>query len=248
MILHTDVAVGDIAYSFSDKAPFISCLEHFTLNGTSIADIAANPPVEIPLADYAIGYFDAYGYTDGVPNQSRLTVPVIVHCSGDYIRLMVHPTYWASLKTSNITVAVTSGAQTRSDNAWLFTVTNNFSATTDDYFLDDLVSNMHMDYTANEGLCYTYYGIAKAKYNALTETARARFVADAEFADAYLRLQAWATINGDTVTSAGISGLGVKRFLASSTSSNMVALYVIAGLIALTTIAGVMMIRRRKHR
>ena len=73
----------------------------------------------------------------------------------------------------------------------------------------------HMsDYNENLGYCsdseHAYYANAKAKFNGMTATARERFVSESEFADAYARLQAWATINGDNVTSGGISSLGRK--------------------------------------
>lgn len=214
--LNTDVDVSAIGYNMSDKPSLDYMLHLFKVNGRTLDDWRNNPGVEIAQSEYAIGYFDAYGYTDGVPNVSRLTKAMFVHASGSRVRILVHPKLWAILKTQNLTVTAEEGIMAYSDNGRYARFLNSFSGTTDDFHLNDLVNNyLHMsDYNENLGYCsdaeHAYYANAKAKFNGMSATAKERFVSEAAFADAYARLQAWATINGDNVTSGGISSLGHK--------------------------------------
>ena len=214
--LNTDVDVSAIGYNMSDKPSLDYMLHLFKVNGRTLDDWRNNPGVEIAQSEYAIGYFDAYGYTDGVPNASRLTKAMFVHANGSRVRILVHPKLWAILKTQNLTVTAEEGIRAYSDNGRYARFLNSFSGTTDDFHLNDLVNNyLHMsDYNENLGYCsdaeHAYYANAKDKFNGMSATARERFVSEAAFVDAYARLQAWATINGDNVTSGGISSLGHK--------------------------------------
>jgi len=59
---------------------------------------------------------------------------------------------------------------------------------------------MHLDKNV-DGQCDTYYPLAKAEWNSLSNEIRALYVSDSEFADGYARLVAWATAKGDKLDS-----------------------------------------------
>ena len=250
--LNTDVDVSAVGYGMTDKVGLDYMLHLFTVNGRTVDDWRNNPGVEIAQSEYAIGYFDAYGYTDGVPNASRLTKAMIIHASGNAVRIMVHPKLWATLKTQNLTVEAELGIRAYTDDNRYARFLNSLSGTTDDFHLNDLVNNyLHMsDYNENLGYCsdaeHAYYANAKAKFNGMTATARERFVSESEFADAYARLQAWATINGDNVTSGGISSLG-RKIMPLAEEASYTGLIIVMSISALALGGFFFLKKKRQH-
>lgn len=203
--LHTNKDMHALGYNFSDKAWEDCCLDMIKLNYQSLRQINANPGVEISQVEYNIEYFNAYGVTDGAAKPSRLTVPVIVHVNASAIRIIVHPKLWAQMKTEIIYVNVAKNTRCLSDGFAYFNIGTAFMANTDDFFLNQLVGEgLHMsDYDASltgvgDGSCKTYYAGAKAKFQALTSTAKNRFLTANEFADARERMARWAELNNET--------------------------------------------------
>ena len=107
------------------------------------------------------------------------------------------------------------------------------------------------DYNENLGYCsdaeHAYYANAKDKFNGMSATARERFVSEAAFVDAYARLQAWATINGDNVTSGGISSLARNIIPGVEAANPNTALIIAAVTASALALGGFFFLRKKRH-
>lgn len=115
-------------------------------------------------------------------------------------------------------------------------------------------NNMHMvDYSENLGWCnddeHHYYKTAKSAYNSMSEEGRFAFLNETTFSDAKLRLDAWASANGDVFDS--VSNLYVKNemklgSLLSLNNGYDYSIFVIVFLISLGILSGFMYTYRKK--
>ena len=255
--LHTDVDVASIGYNFSDKAWEDCCLDMFRINYQSIRDYNATCGIEISQEEYNIDCFNAYGVEDGKANVSRLTQPIIVHCETNCIVILIHPKAWEQLKTSIIFVGVSENTRVWSDSYAYFYIPTSFSANTDDFFLNDLIADgLHMsDYDSSltgegDGSCATYYPQAKAKYLALTSTAKARFLGENTFASARARMAKWAEINGEAfdVSTGEFSRIATFNPLQAVAGQDYTTLIiVVASIVAMLAVGGAFIFIKRRR-
>lgn len=111
---------------------------------------------------------------------------------------------------------------------------------------------MHMtdvstDDVSDTGACKGeegYYAKAKAAYQQLLPSQRELFSTDATYADAWARFQAWAYANGDVIESGSLEIRTLNPVLNSFDNSYM--LYVLIGVIAISTICLCILIKRRR--
>ena len=107
-------------------------------------------------------------------------------------------------------------------------------------------NKMHMDANVNNQ-CNTYYPLAKASWNALSEDERLDVAV--EYEEAYERLEAWAAAKGDKISDSDMSltakaSANVTLFDANS-NNNLVI--IVSSIIGALTITGYFFIRRRKE-
>lgn len=94
-----------------------------------------------------------------------------------------------------------------------------------------------------------YYALAKEALNKLSDEERAELVNDAYFADAYARLQVWATANGETLSidTSGAVSYSNAVMTASPRGSYIGTLAAIICLTALASLSVVYLLRRKKR-
>lgn len=254
--LHSETNIGEIGYNLSDKVYYDYCLDYIKLNSTTIRELNANCPVAISYEEYNIDFFNAYGVTDGAANPSRLTVPIIMHTNGNYLDILVHPKYWTVLKAANVTVNISAGLAVASNSYDAFILTADYEGDTDTFFLNDLVNNgLHLnDYTENLGYCkdseHNYYALSKAKYLALTATAKDLFNTSDVYAAARERLVEWARINGETFnlsTGEFTVNANISIFGGNANNNALVISLVAIFISVIASFAIFMVIRRRRY-
>ena len=253
--LHSETNIGEIGYNLSDKVYYDYCLDYVKLNNTTIRELNANCPVAISYEEYNIDFFNAYGVTDGAANPSRLTVPIIMHTTGNHLDIIVHPKYWAVLKAANVTVNISTGLAVASDAYNAFVLTADYEGDTDTYFLNDLVNNgLHLnDYVENLGYCkdseHNYYALSKAKYLALTATAKDLFNTSDVYAAARERLVEWARINGETfnISTGDFTVNANISIFGDNANNNALVISLVAIFISVIASLAIFMVIRRRH-
>ena len=255
--LQANTNLSEIGYNLSDKVFYDYCLDMVKLNNKTIRELNNTCPVDISYVEYNIGYFNAYGSTDGAANPSRLTVPIIMHTYANSLDIIVHPKYWAILKTTNIVVNVSGDLSVMTDALNIFTITDSYEGDTDSFFLNDLLANaLHLyDYSDNLGYCkdteHGYYALAKAKYLALTATAKDLFNNNSMYAGARARLAEWARINGETFDASSgtfTANANISIFGNKIENNNIVIISLVAAAISvISALAIAMVIRRRRY-
>ena len=114
---------------------------------------------------------------------------------------------------------------------------------------------MHMEtYSSNSGYCadenHHYYSDAKTAYTSLSSAQKQTFCTDSAYADAYARLSAWATANGDQIDAnyalVQASGMSISNIIDGKNGSTA-SIIVIVSLVSLTAIGGYFFLKKRKE-
>lgn len=114
---------------------------------------------------------------------------------------------------------------------------------------------MHMEtYSSNSGYCadenHHYYSDAKTAYSSLSSAQKQTFCTDSAYADAYARLSAWATANGDQID-ANYALVQASRMPISNifdgNNGSTASIIVIVSLVSLTAISGYFFLKKRKE-
>ena len=129
------------------------------------------------------------------------------------------------------------------------------------------MSNVHADFLAyDQGLnefvteslkmyhylgsdqCTSYYAGAKAAYEALSAEQKGVFNTEAAYASARARLSAWALANGEVFNPiSGTFTANTHGLLAKNVNSNVVIISIVIGVIAMISLAGVMLAIKRRR-
>ena len=171
-------------------------------------------------------------------------------------------TYTFTSAVDEIVLSATSGNQFYCKSITVYGPQSDDSLTSDAqavYAFEE--TYMHLDdYNSNLGYCkdneHNYYQKdatqdgAKRGFNSLSPEQRALFVSNEAFADAWARLQAWATANGDSLNAsnqlAAKSGVSpLVNIIGENT--NTVAIIVIISMVSVTAIGGYFFLRKRKE-
>ena len=163
----------------------------------------------------------------------------------------------ASVFTIGKTLTIEVTNMTRLKAYYISYTSDNANKTVNDCFADQF---MHMsDYdpeletkgTDNGvGTCSTYYPIAKAMFNNMSTTQRGYFVSNSglgqDYHDAYERLIAWATANGDSLNASNqlVQASRITPF--GNNENNSTVIIVIISLISISAIGGYFFLRRKK--
>ncbi len=126
----------------------------------------------------------------------------------------------------------------------------NISKTDDAVGLENFITEyMHMDYTQNLGYCkdneHHYYASAKVAFNRLNDHQRELFTNNEAYIAECARLKAWASINGDKLSSDNILEVNytIKSFSANKDNSKALTAIILAvGVVSL----GVFIVLKRK--
>lgn len=114
---------------------------------------------------------------------------------------------------------------------------------------------MHMEtYSSNSGYCadenHHYYSDAKTAYASLSPEQKQTFCTDSAYADAYARLSAWATANGDQID-AEYALVQASRmpisYIIDGNNGSIVAIIVLISLVSITAISGYYFIKKHKE-
>ncbi|MBR4377526.1 MAG: hypothetical protein IKP50_01360 [Bacilli bacterium] len=115
--------------------------------------------------------------------------------------------------------------------------------------LNELVySSLKMyDYTSG-GQCTTHYASAKAAYQALNPDEKELFNTHVSYGSARARLAAWAAANNETfdATSGTFTQNANVGFASRGNGSNTIIIIAIVSVISLTTVSGILFIKKRK--
>ncbi len=115
--------------------------------------------------------------------------------------------------------------------------------------LNELVySSLKMyDYTSG-GQCTTHYAGAKAAYQALNPDEKELFNTHASYGSARARLAAWAAANNETfdATNGTFTQNANVGFASRGNGSNTIIIIAIVSVISLTTVSGILFIKKRK--
>lgn len=108
---------------------------------------------------------------------------------------------------------------------------------------------MHMPHTSENGYCadanHHYYSDAKAAFNALTSAQREDFCTEAAYEDAYDRLVAWASANGEEFDgSYALVAKAVRTFDINETNQNVI--FVLLGVSA-ALMASLLILKKKRH-
>ncbi len=152
----------------------------------------------------------------------------------------------SSVPASSVTLTIVSTV--RFDLAKVY-----YLEQTDKEAVQDFVDTyMHMDdYTTEQGWCsdadHHYYSDAKAAFNALSDARRTLFTTDADFADAFTRLKAWAKANHDEFNET-THVLETNKMFATN-ENNVIILVVISVIsaISLAGLAALLVLKKRKQ-
>ncbi len=128
----------------------------------------------------------------------------------------------------------------------------NISRTDDAVGLENFITEyMHMDYTQNLGYCkdneHHYYASAKAAFNLLNEHQRELFTTNEAYENELARLQAWASINGDELSSDNILEVNsmIKGFSVNEGNNTvLMVIFLAAGVVFL---GGFFLLKRKKE-
>lgn len=128
----------------------------------------------------------------------------------------------------------------------------NISRTDDAVGLENFITEyMHMDYTQNLGYCkdneHHYYASAKAAFNLLNEHQRELFTTNEAYAAEWARLQAWASINGDELSSDNILEVNdmIKGFSVNEDNSTVLMVIILA--VGVVSLGGFFLLKRKKE-
>ena len=118
-----------------------------------------------------------------------------------------------------------------------------------DQALNEFVTeSLKMYHYLGSNQCGDYYAGAKAAYEALTAAEKGVFNTEAAYASARARLSAWAIANGETFDPiSGTFTANTHGLLAINKNSNVVIITVVVGVIAMISLAGVMLAIRRRR-
>lgn len=154
--------------------------------------------------------------------------------------------------TTTVTLSATA-ANTTLYNGTTYEYSNGTYVDPDNAILDSFVTaNLHTDvaYTdAGTGSCITsgWYATAKAAFNALTSRQRSLFAADtANYADAYKRLVAWATANGESLSTTS-NTLGLSPVVLGNQTDSTSYYAIGVGIIVAALAAGLFIFRKKKQ-
>ena len=144
--------------------------------------------------------------------------------------------------TNSVSIATTTSKK----RAWISTVTvytkseQDIGQTEDCVGLESFISTyMHMDYTDNLGYCkdseHHYYSTAKTAFNSLNEHQRALFTKNTAYSLEWVRLSAWASINGDSLDSNNQLGSNSINKISIISNNNYIPIVMVALVLGLTT-------------
>lgn len=116
--------------------------------------------------------------------------------------------------------------------------------------LDSFVGQSLKMYTyVGNGQCADYYDAAKTAYAALTDGEKALFNTHAAYGSARARLAAWAVANGETFDAANGTFSATKiNPVINSENNSVIIVVLIAGIITLTGVAGVVILRKKHQK
>ena len=95
-----------------------------------------------------------------------------------------------------------------------------------------------------------YYATAKAAYNSLTDSQKALFCTNTNYADARSRLEAWARANIETLdlTTYQLTSFNARILTALNSSDTTLMIVMIAGLISISAVALLFLKRKNAKR
>lgn len=150
----------------------------------------------------------------------------------------------------NWTFTPSSGKLVLNANRYSFDLNIIFTAVAweDSDYVDEFRTNyMHMSENVT-GQCDTYYPLAKAAFNALTDSQRSLFLTSSTFTAAKNRLVAWATAKGDAINSSNtiVAGNSATNAINATSNSMITLLAIIISLSVLPTAYLLISKKRRK--
>lgn len=237
----------DTGYSFTQACVSVeNAYFYVTNNKITVYSATADVTVTVnatPITRYAVFYNNNTSATGTMDNISSYIDQIITIPECEY-ELENHTfVSWNTSEDGTGDTYYPGDKFTMSNaNAYFYAIWVNSDLLAVRTFVD---TKMHMsENVANQ--CVSYYAPAKSAYNALTSVQKALFTSEVEFADAYARLAAWASANGDVFADNNIVAAHSKTVEALSNNN----LLIVVSLIAFISLAAldILLVYRRKRR